>query len=65
MICMLSADSLENSGFCSSCCSLFSIVWHTTLAYSVVKIETTEVVAMPMTIAMMSVKICVCCLLFI
>jgi hypothetical protein len=30
-----------------------------------VKIETTEVVAMPMNIAMMSVKICVCCLLFI
>jgi hypothetical protein len=30
-----------------------------------VKIETTEVVAMPMNIAMMSVKICVCCLVFI
>ena len=65
VICMLSADSWENSGFCCSWGSLFSIVWHITLAYSVVKRETTEVVAMLMSIAKMSVKICVCCLVFI
>ena len=65
VICMLSADICEKRGFCCSCGSLFSIVWHTTLAYSVVKIETTDVVAMPMNIAMISVRMCVCCLVFI
>ena len=65
VICMLSADICEKRGFCCSCGSLFSIVWHTILAYSVVKIETTEVVAMPMNIAMISVRMCVCCLVFI
>ena len=65
VICMLSADICEKRGFCCSWGSLFSIVWHTILAYSVVKIETTEVVAMPMSIAMISVRMCVCCLVFI
>ena len=36
-----------------------------TLAYSVVKYETTDEVAMPMSIAKRSVRIWVCCLVFI
>lgn len=65
VICMLSADICEKRGFCCSCGSLFSIVWHMTLAYSVVKRATTEVVAMLMSIAKKSVRIWVCCLVFI
>ena len=62
---MLSACNCEKRDFCCSAEGSFSIARHTVSAYWVVNVETTLVVAMPMSIAKMSRKIFVCCLVCI
>ena len=62
---MSRADIWVKSDFSWFCCSLVSIVLHIISAYSVVKHDSTLVVAMPISIATNRMKIFECSLVFI